>query len=91
MKLRDYLHLNRIKISQFARSLGYAPGYINVICNEKKLPSARLADAIKIATGGNVTFDTYDHNEQINTVVRNIKKNINDQHHDYEIRIQKCN
>lgn len=57
MQLRDYLHIKRIKIAQFARELGASRSYINNICNGKIKPGHRLAKDIEKLTEGNVTAE----------------------------------
>jgi DNA-binding transcriptional regulator YdaS (Cro superfamily) len=56
MKLRDYLHFERIKITEFAKRIGYHKAYITDICNDRHIPSKRLATSIEFATAGKVTL-----------------------------------
>lgn len=57
MKLRDYLHENRIKIAEFARKLDASRSYINMIVLEEIKPGKRLAKAIEDITEGKVTAE----------------------------------
>ena len=57
MQLRDYLHIKRIKIAQFARDLHATRSYITNICNGKLRPGPRLAKDIERLTEGLVTAD----------------------------------
>lgn len=57
MQLRDYLHIKRIKIAQFAREVGASRSYITNICNGKIKPGWRLARDIEALTNGSVTIN----------------------------------
>lgn len=56
MQLREYLFFNRIKVTDFAKQIGYERAYINKIVNGKMIPGKRLAETIEKATNGNVTL-----------------------------------
>lgn len=55
MKLRDYLHFNRIKKQDMASQVGVSREYFSNIVNEKNLPSVKLAQKIQEVTGGQVS------------------------------------
>ncbi len=54
MKLRDYLHFNRITATDFAKQLGVHPNYLRLVANGRE-PSKDLAIKIEIFTDGEVT------------------------------------
>lgn len=56
MKLRDYLHFERIQSKKFANQLEYSPVHIRNVINEKLIPSLRLAKLIEKATNGKVSI-----------------------------------
>lgn len=55
MKLRDYLHFNRIKKQDMASQIGVSREYFSNIVNEKNIPSVKLAQKIQQVTGGQVS------------------------------------
>ncbi len=57
MDLREYLFRHELKVSQFARSIGYNPTYINGVVNGLVEPGHRLAKTISDATKGIVPED----------------------------------
>lgn len=57
MSLRDYLHFNKLKASEFARMLDVTPTYLRLIKNNHFVPSKKLAAKIELITGGQVTFE----------------------------------
>lgn len=57
MDLREYLFRNDMKVSQFARSIGYNATYINGVVNGLVEPGHRLAKTISDATQGIVPTD----------------------------------
>jgi len=57
MNLREYLFRNDMKISQFARKIGYNPTYLNGVVNGLTEPGHRLAKTISDATDGIVPVD----------------------------------
>lgn len=56
MNIRDYLHVNRIRASDFARKLGVTPSYFIMVKNGKLKPGILLSKQIEIETGGKVTI-----------------------------------
>ncbi len=54
MELREYLFRQRLKISDFAKKLGYGRTYINEIVNGTKKPGKHLARQIERETEGQV-------------------------------------
>lgn len=55
MKLKDYLKENNITTSEFAALAGLTQGYISLVCNGKRRPSADVALRIKHASGKKVS------------------------------------
>lgn len=55
MKLRDYLHFNRITASVFAKRIDVHANYFRLICNEKTEPSLEIAKRIELVSKGEVT------------------------------------
>ena len=47
MNLRDYLHVNRIKISKFAEDINYSRSYITMIANGHLYAGKKLAQIIQ--------------------------------------------
>ena len=54
MELREYLFRKRLKISDFAKEIGYGRTYVNEIVNRTKKPGKHLARQIEQATNGEV-------------------------------------
>jgi transcriptional regulator with XRE-family HTH domain len=57
MDLREYLFRNDIKVTQFAKKIGYNNAYLGNIMHGLYEPSPRLAQAISDATDGIVSKD----------------------------------
>lgn len=57
MNLRDYLHFNRITVTEFAKTVDYSRGHLASIVNGKLKPSKKLARQIEKATNGQVTIE----------------------------------
>jgi 3,4-dihydroxy 2-butanone 4-phosphate synthase/GTP cyclohydrolase II len=65
MKLRDYIHFNRIKKVEFAAKIGVSPSRITQLCEEKApWPKRDLARRIFEATDGQVTANDFINLEQ---------------------------
>jgi hypothetical protein len=54
MDLREYLFKNRLKVTDFAKIIGYERGYINKVVNGLMIPGRKLAESIEKATNGEV-------------------------------------
>ena len=55
MKLRDYIHFNRVKSKDLAEKLEIHVNYLRLIKNGHAIPSEKLCRHIEILTGGEVT------------------------------------
>ena len=55
MHIRDYLKQNALTQKSLAESVGVVPTYIWMICEDKCVPSERLAKKIEKLTNGGVT------------------------------------
>ena len=55
MRLVDYLKVNKLNRSQFAKIVGISPIHMSNICNGKKSPSLALTRRIIEVTKGQVT------------------------------------
>jgi DNA-binding transcriptional regulator YdaS (Cro superfamily) len=55
MNLRDYLHFNRICVTEFSKKTGISRSYLNIIINRNYRPSIRIAKCIEEATDKQVT------------------------------------
>lgn len=55
MKLRDYLHFNRLTARKFADILGISHNHLRAVNRGQFSPSVELAQKIEIMTGGQVT------------------------------------
>jgi plasmid maintenance system antidote protein VapI len=64
MHLREYLFQNRLKISEFAKTINYDRRYINDVVNGTKIPGRKLAEVIQKATNGDVTVEELLKNNQ---------------------------
>jgi DNA-binding transcriptional regulator YdaS (Cro superfamily) len=56
MKLRDYMHYNKITCKKMAKDLGIHYMYVSAIKNGKRIPSLNLSISIEMITGGEVTI-----------------------------------
>jgi hypothetical protein len=54
MDLRTYLWKNNLKLVDFAEKIGCSRPYISLVCNNKKIPSRKLAEKIEELTHGHV-------------------------------------
>lgn len=59
MDLRDYLHVNRLTLREFADKLGITPNYLGAIKRGEEIPSKQLAKLINLITEGEVCFDIH--------------------------------
>lgn len=60
MKLRDWLHANRVKKIDFAAKIGVSPSRVSQLCeHELPWPSRELALRIAEATDGAVTINDF--------------------------------
>jgi len=66
MKLRDYLHFNRISATELAKKLGVHANYLRLISCEKTEPSLELAVKIELITDGEVTIRDVKKVDEIN-------------------------
>lgn len=57
MKLKEYLAKYEIKVSEFAKQIGYAPNYISSMCTGREKPNKKFIRVIKNETNGQVTFE----------------------------------
>ena len=77
MKLRFYLFTNKITVTKFAEEVNYARNYINLIANERVIPSKKLIKIIKEKTNGQVTENDYEivsQKDDKNTIKKGEKK-----------------
>jgi DNA-binding XRE family transcriptional regulator len=56
MKLKNYLFINEITITAFAKTVGVHKTYMSQISSGKIVPSMKIARKIEDATDGNVTM-----------------------------------
>lgn len=54
MNLRDYLHFERISVTEMAKQLQISRSYLNRIVLEQMRPSKQLAKHIELLTNGKV-------------------------------------
>lgn len=54
MDLRDYLHFQRISVTEFAQMLGCSRTHLSEIIHGKRIPGKWLAKDIERATNGEV-------------------------------------
>jgi hypothetical protein len=59
MDLRTYLFKNNIKAQEFCSMIDCNRSYFSLVKNEKTIPSAKYADKIEKATGGQVKAHIY--------------------------------
>lgn len=57
MQLRDYLHTQRVSVTDLAKHLGLSRTYLSEIKNKKVKPSRNLCKIISMETSGKVTLD----------------------------------
>jgi DNA-binding transcriptional regulator YdaS (Cro superfamily) len=55
MELKDYLKSKKMKMTQFAKLVGYSYPQIRRVIHKERYASQRLAKVIELATGGEVT------------------------------------
>jgi len=55
VKLRDYLHFNKMTASELARGLDLHANTVRYISSGVRFPSRKLAIKIEMITGGQVT------------------------------------
>lgn len=56
MDLRTYLFIRKMKMTTFARMVGYSHSHIHKIVHKQRLPSLRLAQLIEEKTAGEITI-----------------------------------
>jgi 3,4-dihydroxy 2-butanone 4-phosphate synthase/GTP cyclohydrolase II len=59
MKLRDYLHVNRIKRKDFAAKIGVSPAAITLLCESDTWPRRKMIERIAAVTDGQVTANDF--------------------------------
>jgi DNA-binding transcriptional regulator YdaS (Cro superfamily) len=59
MKLRDYLHHNRIPKGEFADLVGISGPWLSQLCEGRGWPSREVAARISSATNGEVTANDF--------------------------------
>ena len=59
MNLRDYLHVKRMKCTEFAKLVNYDKNYIQDIAAERKVPGKKFAKIVEIATQGEVPAESF--------------------------------
>jgi DNA-binding transcriptional regulator YdaS (Cro superfamily) len=55
MELREWLFINRLTVTEFAKRIQTSRNYMEMIKNKRKIPSLHLSKAIESETEGQVT------------------------------------
>jgi DNA-binding XRE family transcriptional regulator len=56
MSLKDYMYFNKLTITEMALKLGIHYMYMSAIKSGRRKPSLKLASAIELLTGGQVSI-----------------------------------